>query len=195
MMRIVGGQLGGRRIAAPRGRVTRPTSDRVREAIFDILASSLGNDLGQPGVLDAFAGSGALGLEALSRGARGATFVESDRIAFDLLRANLRMLDLDARATAVRADVQRLARKGSVPGGPFALLFVDPPYRIGSPLVAGVLGDLGRFGLLEPGAVVVWEHAASLLVQWPDGFDEQTSRKYGDTAVSLASWRGGAGDR
>ena len=122
-MRIIAGSLGGRRIAAPPGQATRPTSDRAREALF----SRLGPLDGEP-ALDLFAGSGALGLEALSRGAGRATFADSDRRAVRTVRANVESLDVGDRAEVRLGDFQRVLRELAETGARFELVFLDPPY-------------------------------------------------------------------
>lgn len=190
-VRIVAGRWRGRTLRAPKGTDTRPTSDRVREALFSTLASILGADLGAPVVLDAFAGSGALGLEALSRGAIRAVFVERDRAARDALTANVAALGVTDTTLVSGADVFAAAACGAVSGGPFGLLFADPPYRIDSARTARLLTDLAQAGAVERGAVVVWEHATGASVPWPEGFEERTTRRYGSTQVSIAAYRGG----
>ena len=123
-MRIIAGRFRGRRLSAPVGEDTRPTSDRVRESVFSSLTSLLGPDLGGGAVLDAFSGSGALALEALSRGCRSATAIESDHKALAAIRANAEALDATGQLRLVAGDVFALATHGSVPGGPFALILI-----------------------------------------------------------------------
>jgi len=141
-MRIVAGEFGGRRIATPQGRQTRPTADRVREALFSILVSVEGMR-----VLDLFAGSGALGIEALSRGAATATFVDADHEALATVRANLS--SLGAEGEVVSADALAFLRSGA---GPFERVFVDPPYssagRLTEPLAELLPGVIGPDGLI-----------------------------------------------
>lgn len=170
---------------------TRPTSDRVREALFSSLASRLGPDLGGAVVLDAFAGTGALGLEALSRGAEKAVFVETDRGALKALRDNLKALDAGREAHLISGDVVKLASSATLPGGPFTLLFLDPPYRIDSARVRQLLEALAVSGSLLDGAVVVWEHATAGDVTWPAGFEVLFDKRYGSTTVSVAAYRRG----
>ncbi|TLM79465.1 MAG: methyltransferase, partial [Actinobacteria bacterium] len=153
----------------------------------------MGSDLGGCRVLDAFAGSGALGLEALSRGASHATFVDSAAFALRAIEANVESLGAGPHARVARGDAFRMASSGAVPGAPFGLLLVDPPYRIGSAQVASFLADLARTGLLGPDAVVVWEHAADEEADWPDGFEPVRSKRYGTTAFDIATYRGGPG--
>jgi 16S rRNA (guanine966-N2)-methyltransferase len=152
-MRIVAGAWRGRRLVAPPGTATRPTADRVRQALFDMLLHAPWGGRGtleQARVLDAFAGTGALGLEALSRGAAHATFVEHDRAALAALRANIAACGADDRASVLPGDATRLP-----PGAPFSLIFLDPPY--GQGLVEAALAALARNGRLAPGALAVAE--------------------------------------
>jgi len=185
-VRVVSGRWKGRPIAAPRGGDTRPTSDRVREALFSALVSRLGSDLSGARVLDAYAGTGALGLEALSRGATHAVFGERDRSALGTLRANIDALGAGAIATVVPGDITVAARHGRVPGGPFTLLFLDPPYRIDAATVQGLLTDLHAEGALEADVIAVWEHDARAAASWPEGWSEIVRKTYGTTAVSIA---------
>ncbi len=189
-MRVIAGTYGGRRLLTPRGVSTRPTSDRVREALFSQLVSMSGPDLGRPAVLDAFAGSGALGIEALSRGALRATFVERDPRALAALRHNIDILGLDERTAVHPGDLFAHLRRETIVGGPFALLFLDPPYRINKSEVRGALHAMAEHGLLSPGSVLVWEHEVSEQVSWPYGFEPVSVRRYGDTAVDIAIRRG-----
>lgn len=157
-MRIIAGAWRGRTLVAPAGRETRPTADRVRQALFDsLLHASWGGGPALEGarVLDAFAGTGALGLEALSRGAGHATFFDTDRAALDAVRANLAACGAGERATVLRADAVR------PPPAPAAcaLVFLDPPYRQG--LVARAIAALDEAGWLSQGALVVAEQASS----------------------------------
>lgn len=184
-MRIIAGKLRGRRIAAPTGTQTRPTSDRVREALFSSLDSRLGT-LDGAIVLDAFAGSGALGIEALSRGASSVTFVETAPSALAVLRKNIEALSLDDRTHIVRGDAFVRTQRGSVPGGPFSLLFLDPPYRINKSEVRTLVEHMLDAQLMIPGAFVVWEHASETDADWPDQCVELGSHRYGSTTVSIA---------
>lgn len=191
-MRIVAGTLRGRRLSAPAGKGTRPTTDRVREAVFSALTSLAGPRLGGGPVLDAFAGSGALGLEALSRGAVRATFVEADRKALAALAENIRSLAVEERCRVVRGDVFVLAKRGVV-GGPFALLLLDPPYTLVQSSVGDLIGELARAGSLSTGCLAVWEHAAEDEAVWPAGFTSLADKRYGATGVAIAEYEGGAG--
>jgi 16S rRNA (guanine966-N2)-methyltransferase len=190
-MRIVAGAYRGRRLSAPPGTDTRPTTDRVREALFSALSSRLGADLGAPRVLDPFAGSGALGLEALSRGAVEVTFAERDRAARQCLNANIASLGVGDRAHVLPADAFSLAKRG-LPGGPFALLLLDPPYRIPSAEVAALIEGFAASGALAADCVVTWEHSAAVDLLWPEGFSVVSSKRYGDVAVDIAETGTGA---
>ena len=162
-MRIVAGQFKGRAIVPPPGRGTRPTTDRVREALFSALWARLGSFEGVR-VLDAFAGSGALGIEALSRGAAFATFVEHDSSALKALRANIASLSLSRTAAEVRAgDTFAVCTQDAFLSraavAPFSLVMLDPPYALPAAEVAGLLFSLADAGALAPGALVSYEHA------------------------------------
>ena len=171
-MRVVGGVAGGRRISAPRGSATRPTSDRAREALFSTVATLL--DLRGARVLDLYAGSGALGLEALSRGAGTAVFVESDPRALRVLRGNVAAVGMPG--AVVRAERVERALAGPAPELPFDLVLVDPPYG------AAVDGVLAALVPAWAGGVVVVERAAQDPgVFWPPGLREVKVRHYGDT--------------
>lgn len=190
-MRIVGGTLGGRRIAPPHGDVTRPTTDRVREALMSALAARMGADLGGEAVLDAFAGSGALGLEALSRGAGPVTFVEHHRRALDALGRNVESLGVRSQVAVVRGDVFSLANAGALTG-PFSLILLDPPYTLDAARIRGLLTTLAADGAVAPGAVVTWEHASDDEVAFPEGFESVTRKRYGTTAIDIAVFGGGS---
>ena len=182
-MRIVSGRWGGRRLT-PVGRGDaahhlRPTTDRVREALFNALAHGRASvDLDGARVLDAFAGTGALGLEALSRGAAHATFIERHRPALALLHANLALLD--APATIIARDATKPG-----PGHPHDVLFMDPPYGrgMGERALAALRGN----GWLAPRAAVVWEEAA--LPAPPDDAEPLDVRRYGDTTITILRLR------
>jgi 16S rRNA (guanine966-N2)-methyltransferase len=171
-MRVIAGELGGRRLAAPRGATTRPTSERVREALFSMLG-----DLGGARVLDLFAGSGALGIEALSRGAAHATFAERSAPALAALRANLAALGLEARATVRAGDAIAALRAP----GTYDLVFLDPPYAVAEAL-AGEL-SLALPAVLAAGARVVSEsdRRAPPAIALPLARE----RRYGDTLIRI----------
>jgi 16S rRNA (guanine966-N2)-methyltransferase len=175
-VRIVAGRAKGRRLAAPAGG-TRPTSDRAREALFNSLAGSA--DLDGARVLDLFAGTGAVGLEALSRGAGEAVFVESNRAALAVLRRNIETVGLPGARVIARPVAVYLAGE---PHQPFDLVFADPPYELGTAQVVDLLGALGRPGWLAPDAFVVVERSARTAASpWPDGFITPVrERRYGE---------------
>ncbi|CAO3422358.1 16S rRNA (guanine(966)-N(2))-methyltransferase RsmD [Azospirillum doebereinerae] len=177
-MRIVGGRHRGRRLAAPDGRDTRPTTDRTREAVFNILAhADWAPDFEGTVVVDAFCGTGALGLEALSRGAAGCSFLDTGRAALDAVRANVATLGEEASATVLRADATRPppARQ------PCGIVFCDPPYAKG--LAPLALSALARAGWLADGALAVVEVGEGDALPPPDGFTLVDERRYGDTRV------------
>lgn len=180
----------GRKLIAPKGEGTRPTSDRVREALMSVLGERLGAGLGGAAVLELFAGSGALSFEALSRGASRAVLVEKDRGALVAINTNIEALGLKDCVTVVGSDAltSGLARVKNM--GPFALLFADPPYRIDQNSVGRALQALGAAGAIADGACVVWEHASGGAVPEPDGFAQERTYRYGDTAVTLLRYYG-----
>ncbi len=181
-MRIIAGEAKGRRIRAPRGRATRPMRDFVREAIF----SMLGERTAGSRVLDLFAGTGSLGLEALSRGAEEAVFVERGREPGRIIKENLDMLGMADRGRVVRADILDYLRKARFPQRPFNLIFVDPPYRIDLKYRREMLKRLAEGGFLAPSAVVVIEAPLrSSPPDSPEGMNFRERRKYGETAVDV----------
>ena len=179
-MRIVGGTFKGRPLSAPAGRDTRPTSERVREAVFNILLHGVeGFSLDGARVLDVFAGTGALGLEALSRGARFVQFVEEAAEARGVIRENADSLGAIGSVKIWRRDATRLGP--CAPGVPFDLVFIDPPY--GKGLGTACLASLVAGGWLKPGAVLVLEEALKAEVALPEGMARIDQRDYGDTKV------------
>lgn len=191
-MRIVGGEWKGHPIEAPEGRdVTRPTTDRVREAVSSMLMSALGLTLDGASVLDAFAGSGALGLELLSRGAAHATFVDLDRGACARVRRNAATLGAaSSRFSVTRGDSCRLAAAGSLAGAPFDIVVLDPPYATAVDVVSGLVEALDASGLLAAGALVLYERSASRPTICPSGFVALKQKRYGQTAVDLLGRQG-----
>lgn len=181
MTRIVAGVAGGRRLAVPSGTDVRPTSDRAREALFSSLAAT-GGPLDGLAVLDLYAGSGALALEALSRGAGHAQLVERQPRAARAIRENLRALGFAARATLV---VDRVERVVAAPAPRrFDVAFLDPPYALPGPAVTGVLAALLAGGWLAPAAMVVLERSArSGEPAWPPGLETASHRRYGEAAL------------
>ncbi len=184
-MRIIAGEARGRRLAAlgkgDAAAQLRPTSDRVRESLFSVLAG-LGATEGAQ-VLDLFAGTGALGLEALSRGAAFARFVENGRAALGLLDQNIRLTGMADRACVLRRDARRI---GPVTGAPATLVFLDPPY--GRALGEAALGPAIAGGWLAPEALIVWEESAAITP--PPGCKVRDERRYGDTRITLLEFRG-----
>jgi 16S rRNA (guanine966-N2)-methyltransferase len=178
-MRIVGGRLKGRALKSPGSDAIRPTSDRLRETLFNILAHSYGNPVAGARVIDLFAGTGAMAIEALSRGAAFALLVDQGAQACAIIRANFAALDLGGVARILRRDARKL---GPAPeGGSFSLAFLDPPY--GKGLVPPTLKALRDGGWLGRGALVVIEERAGEEVALPEGFVLIEPRCYGDTIV------------
>lgn len=177
MTRIIAGAYGGRQIKTPKGDGTRPTSDRVREALFSSLESELGG-FEEVHVLDLFAGSGALGLEALSRGATHATFVESDARAAAVVKQNVEALG--APGVVVRTTVERFL--ASHAGDPFDLVFLDPPYAVTTEAVTALVSSLADVWT-APDALYVVERATRDPFAWPEGVEGLRSKKYGETTL------------
>jgi len=169
-VRIIAGKWRGRPIVAPKGQATRPTSDRAREALFSMLASRIGSFDGLE-IADLFAGSGALGLEALSRGAAHCTFVDSDRAALEAIRTNLKALGAEGDVRAATAEHVRLVR-------PLDLVFLDPPYASG--LAAPALANLP----VAPGGWASIETSRDESVEVP-GYDVEADRVYGKAKITL----------
>ena len=191
-MRIVSGIFRGRRLAAPRGRAVRPTTDRVREALFDILQhgltlSSGGKFPGEANVLDVFAGTGALGLEALSRGAAHVTFIEKDPAACHAIERNIQSLNATERVTLLRRNALRPA---APPAGILSatLFLMDPPYR--SDMAAPALKALHARGWIARNAIGVVEMAVSETLDLPRGFVLTDERRYGDTILRFLKSEG-----
>jgi 16S rRNA (guanine966-N2)-methyltransferase len=180
-MRIVGGRLGGRTLAAPKSQAIRPTSDRLRESLFNILAHGYGDPIAGARILDLFAGTGALGLEAMSHGAAFALFIDDGAEARALMRQNVEALGLGGVTRIFRRDATRL---GTVhPNDPFGLVFLDPPYRKG--LAEKSLASLRDGGWLASDAVVIVEEAADAGFAAPQGFAEIERRRYDDTEFTF----------
>lgn len=179
-MRIVGGKLRGRSICAPEGRDTRPTTDRVREAIFNRLEHGVENfNIDGSRVLDLFAGTGALGLEALSRGARHAHFIDNSDAARGVIRRNADALGLIGQCKLWRRDASSLG--SCAPMSPYSLVFLDPPY--GKGLAERTLNSLVAGSWLAENAVVVVEEAAKVDLTLPAQLTLLNERRYGDTKV------------
>jgi 16S rRNA (guanine966-N2)-methyltransferase len=181
-MRIVGGAMRGRALPASVAAGTRPTSDRLREAIFNVLAHGHDDACKGARVLDLYAGTGAMGLEALSRGARFAVLVDLSAAARGAMRANVEALGCAGTARIFRRDATKLGNVA--PNEPFSLVFCDPPY--GEGLVKPALQSALSGGWLVPGALVVVEAEAGAADLLPEGFEELDSRLYGETQVVFA---------
>jgi 16S rRNA (guanine966-N2)-methyltransferase len=188
MTRIIGGSAGGRRIAVPRGAATRPTSDRVREALFSAIEAWCGSLSGLR-FLDLYAGSGAVGLEAWSRGAGVVSLVEQDRRTAALIASNAKSLGFhkaDVRATSVSTAL------GRHPTAPYDVAYLDPPYPTPDNDVLADLEALLRNRWLVPGALVVVERSTrGADLAWPDGYTSEKDRSYGDTALWFGHAAGG----
>jgi 16S rRNA (guanine966-N2)-methyltransferase len=178
LLRVTGGELGGRRFKAPSGNDTRPTSDKVREALFAILADAVQVEH----AADLFAGSGALGLEALSRGAGHCLFVERRGAVVKLLRENLALLDLKQRSRILKADAAAPAKK-LLEQGPVGLMLGDPPYDKGQ--VERLVNLAGQHDFLTPGGWLVLEHSPRERPQEAHGLRIVDHRTYGQTELSF----------
>ena len=186
MTRIIGGTAGGRRLTTPRGAQTRPTSDRVREALFSAIESWCGSLQGLR-FLDLYAGSGAVGLEAWSRGAGIVTMVEQDKKTATLITANAATIGFP-RANVVTSTVATALAKP--PTAPYDIVFLDPPYPLAEDALAADLAALVEQDWLVPGALVVVERSArSPEPTWPKLFEDIRSKKYGESTL----WYGHAG--
>jgi 16S rRNA (guanine966-N2)-methyltransferase len=180
-VRIVGGEFSGRALATPRSHAIRPSADRLRQALFDVLVHSFDNAVVGARVLDLFAGTGALGLEALSRGAASALFVEDGVEARGLIRRNVEALGLTGRTKILRRDATRLGDAGTI--APFDLIFADPPYGKGlgeKALMSAVAG-----GWLTPGALAVLEEDAKAAIAPIAGMELLDNRRVGDSQIAF----------
>lgn len=182
-MRIIGGELRGKKLATLRGMAIRPTADRTREAIFNIIAAKVDG----ANVLDLFAGTGALGIEALSRGAARAVFIDNAAESIKTIEKNTTACRMQDRARVIRWDIIRnLNCLGPGASPAFDIVFMDPPYN--SNAVAPTLRHLAHSNALAPGATVIVEHAPSeAITDLPNGLSHVDQRKYGKTLVSLLS--------
>ncbi|MGA7456814.1 MAG: 16S rRNA (guanine(966)-N(2))-methyltransferase RsmD [Methyloceanibacter sp.] len=182
-MRIVAGKFRGVQIEAPKGLATRPTSDRVRQALFNVLEHGTPRfDFASARVLDLFAGSGALGLEALSRGARYCLFIDESVRARAAIRRNVEVLGLTGVTKIWRRDATKLGEAGTLQ--PFQLIFCDPPY--GKGLGERALAEAVNRGWAEQGAIAILEERGDAEIAWPAGFEEIDRRRYGDTQLAIA---------
>jgi len=178
-MRVVGGRLRGRNLASPASRDIRPTADRLRESVFNILVHAYDDPISGARVLDLFAGTGALGIEAISRGAAFTLFVDNGTEARALLRSNVEALGLGGVTKVFRRDAADLGP--AHPVEPFSLAFLDPPY--GKGLAEKALASLRDGGWLTPGALLVVEEAKAASLAAPEGFEELERRAYDDTEL------------
>jgi 16S rRNA (guanine966-N2)-methyltransferase len=176
-MRVVGGRLRGRALTAPKSRAIRPTADRLRESLFNILAHSFDDPVSGARVLDLFAGTGALGIEALSRGAAFALFIDEGAEARALLRENVATLGLGGTSRIFRRDATKLG--AAHPVAPFSLAFLDPPYGEGLAEKALASARAGRWFTAD--ALIVVEEATKAKFAAPEGFGEIERRRYDDT--------------
>jgi 16S rRNA (guanine966-N2)-methyltransferase len=176
-MRVVGGRLRGRALAAPKSQAIRPTADRLRESLFNILLHAYGDPISGTRVLDLFAGTGALGTEAASRGAAFVLFIDESAEARALLRENVAALGLGGVSRIFRRDATKLGP--AHPLVPFSLVFLDPPYGRG--LAASALAAALGGGWLAPDALIVVEEAVKPAFVAPEGFNEIERRRYDDT--------------
>jgi 16S rRNA (guanine966-N2)-methyltransferase len=185
-MRIVAGKFRGKQLTAPSDLSIRPTTDRVRESMFNILASRLGPNFEGRRVLDLFAGTGALGLEALSRGAAHVTFVDTGAEARGLVRDHIEAFGAGGIAKLLRRDATALGSAGTI--RPFDLVFLDPPY--GKGLGEAALVSLRDGNWLGPDATLVFEESSDAVIDWPEGFAVEDRREYGAAAVHLLKFVG-----
>ncbi|GAA2603970.1 16S rRNA (guanine(966)-N(2))-methyltransferase RsmD [Dactylosporangium fulvum] len=182
MTRIVAGTLGGRRLVVPGGQGTRPTSDRVREALFSTLDTLV--DLDGARFADLYAGSGAVGLEACSRGASHVLLAESDAKAARVARSNISTLGVGGRVRLVADKVERLL--AGTPDEPFDVVFIDPPYAVTDERVRDVLRALVERWLAPDALVVVERSSRGVPMAWPEGLQEHAERRYGETTLWYA---------
>ncbi len=183
-MRIIGGAFKGKRLSAFKGQKIRPTSDRVKEALFNIIVSQIKEGIK---VLDLYAGTGNIGIEALSQGASAALFVENDRKAIELLRKNLEHCGITDKAEIISRDVLRAIAEIEARDASFNIIFLDPPYGRGLPgMTMKLLGDSS----ISTGALIIVEHSRREELEEKYGrFFKYDSRKYGDTSLSFFSER------
>lgn len=178
---MVAGSAGGLRLESPAGPATRPTAERVREAVF----GAIGTAVRDAAVLDLYAGTGAMAIEALSRGAVRAVLVERDRREADVCRRNLAHTGFAGVGRVVDGDVERFLDRPPPPEAPFAVLCCDPPYDTPDPVVDAVLARVAGPEWLAPGAVVVVERPTGGVLVPPAGWEHRFTRTYGDTLVHL----------
>lgn len=183
-MRIIAGIARGRRIDAPDGLNTRPTLDRVKESMFGSIQFDIPGSL----VLDLFAGSGNLGIEALSRGASHTLFVDNNRHCATLIESNLRQLGFFEQSTVLCMDSMKALDTFAAHKKRFDTVFLDPPYASG--LVADAIDSILALDILNPGGIIVAEHSADVEILAPESMDISTKKRFGDTAVTIIRKRG-----
>ncbi|MHB8840221.1 MAG: 16S rRNA (guanine(966)-N(2))-methyltransferase RsmD [Candidatus Aquicultor sp.] len=181
-MRVIAGTARGRKLHSPKGQAIRPTSDRVKEAVFNII----GGRVNEANVLDLFAGTGGLGIEALSRGAKAAYFIDTGNEAIHLIKKNLEATGLGDAAVVVKADADKAVKRLTKDGAKFDLIFLDPPYRISVSFLDAILIALGHHVLQSDGLLVL-EHSAKLEPRAVEGLGVESTRVYGDTAITFYS--------
>jgi 16S rRNA (guanine(966)-N(2))-methyltransferase RsmD len=175
-MRVIGGKAKGRKLRRPKSLRVRPTSDRVKEALFNIISSKVSGAK----VLDAFAGAGSLGIEALSRGAESAVFVEKDSSVVKYLYRNLKETGFEPKSQVLVEDVRKALSRFRKEGKKFSLIFLDPPYKINPEILEEIVEE--ALFLVEEGGVVVLEHSSKLKIENEKIFKQKV---YGDTALSF----------
>ena len=185
-MRITGGTLSGRRLNAPKGRVSRPTADRTREALFNILSARADFSFDGARIIDLFAGSGALGFEALSRGGAWCLFVETDAAARAAIRDNIEALSLFGQTRIHRRSATSLGKKPAGVGDRFNLAFLDPPYE--KDLAPAALNELAAGGWLVDGALIIVEQSAKETPVQAAQFEEIDRRQYGAAQIGLLAY-------
>jgi 16S rRNA (guanine966-N2)-methyltransferase len=185
-VRIIAGKYRGKALTSPKDDAIRPTADRVRESVFSMLASRLGPNFSGLRVLDLFAGTGALGLEALSRGAASIMFVDTGAEARGLIRDHIEAFGAGGIAKLMRRDATDLGSAGNIK--PFDLVFLDPPYGQGLGEQALVSARAG--GWIAPGATIVFEESSAVEIEIPEGFELDDRREYGSAAVHLLRFEG-----
>lgn len=186
-MRIIAGEAKGRELLAPKGMNTRPTLAKVKEAMFGMIQF----DIEGAYVLDLFSGSGSLGIEALSRGARRAVFCDSGRDAYNTVKANLKKLGYEERASVCYSDSIRLLETLAASGESFDIVLLDPPYE--TALESEAIKKLEELGLIKPGAILLCEHSKSNPPVFSSAFTVKKAKKYGDSYVTYAVYEGGNG--
>lgn len=186
MMRIIAGQFRGTKLNTPQDNAIRPTTDRVRENLFNLINSQFTHHWHNKKVLDLFAGTGALGLEALSRGASAAIFVDSSLQAHGLIRSNIVKLGLGGRTQVLRSDATALGP--AVPDAPFQLIFADPPY--GQTLGEKALCCTADQGWIDSNALIILEQAKGIRIVLPSSFEPVDQRTYAQTHIAVYRYKG-----